>query len=937
MNLKTKILAKVTAAFLVLSSIYTFAGAENDIEGEQLNSQPEEMVGTQQVDEETQTQEELSEFQKFQKEIEDVTSGNSTSIYIDDDIDIEETIEVFGKVTLNTMGNITLRKGSFNGSIFKVNSGATLTLNCDIGKFELSGDDGGSGPLVENLGTFKIRNGVILRGNENEENGGAVYNSGTFEMSGGEIINCSAEYGGAVFNTGIFNMLNGKISNNKATKGGGGIFNASNGKFSMSGGEISSNSGATGGAIYNVGEFNMSGPAYIPYGDNNDVMLTNTHINITGALTNSSAPMATVRLSETAPGSVIAKALSGATIGEGNIACLGSAYDLFEYNNSLVLCNTTNSVCPSTPEYFGKTISVKLHLSQTPGTVVGKIFDSNGNAVSKSGETFTTFSEAETTTSTTQDVLDMGDSNSCSGGATAYLYKTTISTVPTGQCTLKLFDAKNNLIIGNIKFTVDQTAPQISNSKVTNATSTGTNTYKYSETPTIKFYYEDEESTIKTVSLTRPANGAKLQESNLGSDSNGDYVSYKIQEPGTYTFAIIDIAGNKNEIKYTFTKDTTATTTTAAAANTTDATSTTNTTTSNITGPVKIKLITTKEPAGKTVAGVAKNAKISLADYLDTTFFSAGTNKIEIISEEGGTVTLTAADIIQKAKEQAASSTTATTNATSDATLALNFIKQYTNFSLETKFEDDDDELQKIRTQNKTYLGNGEDIAMLSFVTKQALPCNKATVSIVADSVAAARVLNLPIDVYKANSSGAISNLVSSNNMASGVINFEITDTNSSYIMKKVSVSAKQSNNTYKKCEIDGLNVEAQKLKELAAEEGVKNVVINGDYFIWNIAAKQAKKISRTGKWDLDIKIMSPTDTKNKYKLDSSKNVILDFATKGSNGCKATIYIRVADSLKNKKGVTVYKLNQNGKLTAIAKNKTVSKNGVILLTSIKST
>lgn len=226
---------------------------------------------------------------------------------------------------------------------------------------------------------------------------------------------------------------------------------------------------------------------------------------------------------------------------------------------------------------------------------------------------------------------------------------------------------------------------------------------------------------------------------------------------------------------------------------------------------------------------------------------------------------------------------------------------------------------------------------MLSFVTKQALPCNKATVSIVADSVAAARVLNLPVDVYKANSSDAISNLVSSNNMASGVINFEVTDTNSNYIMKNVLVSAKQSNNTYKKCGIDGLNVEVQKLKELAAEDGVKNMVINGDYFIWNITKKEAKKISRTGKWDLDIKIISPTDTKNKYKLNSSKNVILDFATKGNNGCKATIYVRVADSLKNKKGVNVYKLNQNGKLTAIAKNKTVSKNGVILLTSIKST
>ena len=47
---------------------------------------------------------------------------------------------------------------------------------------------------------------------------------------------------------------------------------ASSSTFNMKGGEISSNSGATGGAIYNVGEFNMSGPAYIPYGDSNDVM-----------------------------------------------------------------------------------------------------------------------------------------------------------------------------------------------------------------------------------------------------------------------------------------------------------------------------------------------------------------------------------------------------------------------------------------------------------------------------------------------------------------------------------------------------------------------------------------------------------------------------------------------------------------------------------------
>ncbi len=60
-------------------------------------------------------------------------------------------------------------------------------------------------------------------------------------------------------------------------------------------------------------------------------------MNVTGALTNNSAPMATVRLSGAAPGKVVAKALSGITIGENNIKCLDAGYDLFEYNNSLVL------------------------------------------------------------------------------------------------------------------------------------------------------------------------------------------------------------------------------------------------------------------------------------------------------------------------------------------------------------------------------------------------------------------------------------------------------------------------------------------------------------------------------------------------------------------------------------------------------------------------
>ena len=64
-KLKNKMLTRAIAAFLMLSSIYTFVVAEepeDNTKSEQLNNQPEEVVETQQIDEETQIKEELSEF-----------------------------------------------------------------------------------------------------------------------------------------------------------------------------------------------------------------------------------------------------------------------------------------------------------------------------------------------------------------------------------------------------------------------------------------------------------------------------------------------------------------------------------------------------------------------------------------------------------------------------------------------------------------------------------------------------------------------------------------------------------------------------------------------------------------------------------------------------------------------------------------------------------
>ena len=91
----------------------------------------------------------------------------------------------------------------------------------------------------------------------NDSCGGGVYNSGTFNMMGGNIAGNTAEYGTAVYNTGTFTMYDGKIAGNIGGTGAG-VFNS--GLFVMIGGSITGNKATDqGGGVYNDGKMILSG------------------------------------------------------------------------------------------------------------------------------------------------------------------------------------------------------------------------------------------------------------------------------------------------------------------------------------------------------------------------------------------------------------------------------------------------------------------------------------------------------------------------------------------------------------------------------------------------------------------------------------------------------------------------------------------------------
>ncbi len=158
----------------------------------------------------------------------------------------------------STVKNAYNSKNDENG---KGNGGAvynsgTFTMNGG----ELTGNrNTGNGGAVYNKGTFTMEGGEIT-GNSTAGNGGAVYNSGTFTMNGGELIgnmitgNSTAGYGGAVYNSGTFTMNGGELTGNMTTGKGGAVYNYNTGIATIQGAVISKNSANENGySVYSTG------------------------------------------------------------------------------------------------------------------------------------------------------------------------------------------------------------------------------------------------------------------------------------------------------------------------------------------------------------------------------------------------------------------------------------------------------------------------------------------------------------------------------------------------------------------------------------------------------------------------------------------------------------------------------------------------------------
>lgn len=153
----------------------------------------------------------------------------------------------------------------------------------------LSNNAAQSGGGVYNYGIGKLyAEGGSIIGNSAALNGGGIYFEGAFadvSIHDLTISGNSADvgYGGGIYNqNSVVNLSGGTVENNSAYYSGGGVYNT--GTFDMSGGTISGNTAPSGSAVYENGTFRMSGGAYIA--GNNVIFLKNgkTIVN-TGALT----------------------------------------------------------------------------------------------------------------------------------------------------------------------------------------------------------------------------------------------------------------------------------------------------------------------------------------------------------------------------------------------------------------------------------------------------------------------------------------------------------------------------------------------------------------------------------------------------------------------------------------------------------------------------
>ena len=170
------------------------------------------------------------------------------SYYLTKDVTLSEPwgVPTNATVDLCLNGYVIKLKDGGSGCAISVGSGATLNLyDC--------------APNAKHVGTSLPDGGVITGGKGtiigDENCGGGVYVSGTFNMYGGTITGNAANNGGGVYvdESTTFVMTGGTITGNTATGNGGGVYVNDGATFVMTGGSITGNTAdaeGNGGGVY---------------------------------------------------------------------------------------------------------------------------------------------------------------------------------------------------------------------------------------------------------------------------------------------------------------------------------------------------------------------------------------------------------------------------------------------------------------------------------------------------------------------------------------------------------------------------------------------------------------------------------------------------------------------------------------------------------------
>ncbi|MCL1809624.1 MAG: hypothetical protein FWG42_07675 [Clostridiales bacterium] len=178
----------------------------------------------------------------------------------------QNVISIPGVAKLTIDGIVVTHASGANGGGASISSGGILVMESG----GISGNNNRfSGGGVQVTGGTLFMYGGMISDNTAGSFGGGVYvgNNGTLTLVGGEISGNTAtglgpsgggSGGGVYINSGLFTMTGGSVADNKTPGGGGGVYNTVNGAFLLAGGEISGNTGSSGG-VRNDGAFTIEG------------------------------------------------------------------------------------------------------------------------------------------------------------------------------------------------------------------------------------------------------------------------------------------------------------------------------------------------------------------------------------------------------------------------------------------------------------------------------------------------------------------------------------------------------------------------------------------------------------------------------------------------------------------------------------------------------